>query len=252
MKTIRLIFAGAFLLATIGTSAQSLESDLEKALTLKKEYKEDDARNLFDDILRRDPNNVSALAHNSYLYATEGNRQSTNNEKEPYYKKSSEMAQKAISIDKSNADAHYSYAVALGRLSLLADSEERLKNAKLIKQEAETCVSLDPNYAGAHYILGRLNSEIANMPWYKVAAAEMIYNGIPEGTSYEKAEVYFNKAISLEPGYILYYKDAAVNYSYMGKKEKAKAMLNKAISLPNVTPDDPARKLECQKLLKNL
>ena len=252
MKTIRLILASAFLLATLGTSAQSLEGDLEKAISLKKEWKEDDARKLFDDILRRDPNNVSALANNAYLYATEGNRQATNTEKEKYYKKSSEMAQKAISLDKSNADAHYAYAVALGRLSLLADSEERLKNAKLIKQEAETCVALDPNYAGAHYILGRLNSEIANMPWYKVAAAEMIYDGIPEGTSYEKAEKAFNKAISIDPGYILYYMDAATNYSYMGKKDKAKEMLNKALSLPNVTPDDPGRKIEAKKRLDNL
>lgn len=231
---------------------QTIESMMAEAKRFEQAFKEKEALDKFNEVLLKNANEQEALTSASYLYSRVGERLKEKNARLEYFNKAANLAQKAIKLNDKDPEAHYTYAVALGRLSLMASSEEKLKNAKLIQTEAEKTLSLSPKHPGANYILGRLNSEISNMSTIKVMAAKALFGGVPEGCSFVKAENYFNKAMAYRPNYILYYLDAAQNYVYMGKKAEAKDLLNKAITMPMSTPDDPYRIQDCKSLLAKI
>ena len=231
---------------------QTIESMMAEARKYEFAFKEKEALEKYKEVLLKNANEQEALTSASYLYSKVGERSTEKTLRLDYFNKAAALAQKAIKQNNKDPEAHYAYAVALGRLSLMASSEEKLKNAKLIQTEAEKTLSLDAKHAGANYILGRLNSEISNMSTLKVMAAKALFGGIPEGCTFEKATSYFNKAMEYKPNYILYYLDAAQNFVYMGKKAEAKLLLIKAIELPMSTPDDPYRVQDCKRLLEKL
>lgn len=249
MRKLLVLTLALAMFSQVYAQTQSIEALITEGKRLQSIYKEKEALDKFEAALLKDPNNVEALHHASILLSKEGERQSSKEAKKPYFEKARNYSLKAIKLNEKEPEAHFTHAVALGRLSLLADSEEKLKNAKVIKQEAERTIQLNPRHAGAHHILGRLNREIANMSPIKVMAAKALYDGVPEGCTFEKAATYFQKAIELDPNYILYYYDAALNYEYWNKQDQAVSVLEKAIKLPLKTPDDPYRMNDCKKLL---
>ena len=232
--------------------AQDIPAQLNEAIRLQDQYKESIALQKFDNIIRKDPENMIALQHASYLYSIEGERKKTETEKRSYFVIAKKYAEKALSLETENAENHYNLALALGKISLLSGSEEKLRYAKQIKTEAEIAIKINPKHAPSFHVLGRLNREIANMSSIKVMAAKALFGGVPETCTFEKAENYFIKAIANRPNYILYYYDAALNASYMNKNAEAKKYLEKALSLPMLTPDDPYRVQDCKALLKKL
>lgn len=250
MKQLHLL--SFFILLTITAFAQDIETLLAEGKRLKAQYKEQEALSKFESVLKKEPDNEVALQQASYLLSVTGDRQKSREQQVASYERAQSYAQAGIRLNEKNAEHHFNYALALGRLSLLADSEGRLKNAKLIKQQAERALVLDPKHAGANHIMGRLNREISNMSSVKVLAAKALYGGVPENCSFAQAELYFQKAMQNRPGYILYYYDAALNYVYMGKKDEARKLLEKAVSLPMITPDDPYRVNDCKALLAKL
>ncbi len=234
------------------TIAQDVNQLLTDAKKLQDQYKEALALQKFELILKKEPNNKEALQHTSYLLSIEGDRKKTTEEKKIYFNNAKKFAEQALKLDNTDAENHYNLALALGRISMISSSEEKLKYAKQIKAEAEIAIKLDPKHAASYHMLGRLNREIANMSSIKVMAAKALYGGVPENCTFEKAEGYFNKAIQFRSNYILYYYDAAVNADYNNKKSEAKKLLEKAIALPMLTPDDPYRIQDCKALLKKL
>jgi tetratricopeptide (TPR) repeat protein len=234
------------------SNAQDVTSLIIEGKKLKTQFKDEESIVKFEEALKKEPENIEALQLASYQLSITGERKKTKEEKQKYFERAKSYAEKAVKLDPQQAESHYDLALALGRISLLADSEEKLKNAKLIKSEAEKAIALDPKHAGAYHILGRLNREIANMSAIKVMAAKALYGGIPEDCTFTKANDYFQKAIALNPKYILYYYDAALNFDYMNKKAEAKKLLEKALTLPMSTPDDPYRINDCKRLLEKL
>lgn len=234
---------------SINAFAQTAQQLIEEGKKLETQLKDNEAYDKFELAIEKDLNNDDAYTRASFLASKIGERQKDAALKKSYYSKAMIYAQKAVKLNDKNADAHFVYAVALGRQSLMAGSEEKLKNARLIKVEAERAIALDPKNAGAYHILARLNGEIANMSSIKVMAAKALYGGVPEGCTFEKAEAYHLKSIEYRPNYILFYYDAAVNYDRMGKKDKAIAMLKKGVATPMTTLDDPYRVADCKKML---
>lgn len=243
------LYVSALLLVSTLLHAQSANELVSEGKKLINQFKQKEALDKFEAAIVKEPTNAEALQNASYMLSQLGEKQKDNEAKKPYFEKARDYAVKAIKLNDKDDENHFVYAVALGRLSLIAGSEEKLKNAKLIKAEAERTIQLNPKNAGGYHILGRLNREIANMSAVKVMAAKAVFGGIPEGCSFDNAEKYFSKAMELRPNYILYYYDAALNYDYMGKKSQAKTLLQKAVTLPLAVPEDPYRINDCKNLL---
>jgi tetratricopeptide (TPR) repeat protein len=81
-------------------------------------------------------------------------------------------------------------------------------------------------------------------------ACDLLFGGMPEGVSIEKSLRYFNKAVTLQPDYILFrYAKACALYDNGDYKATIK-VLEEAVRLPPKEPDDHLRLTKCEALLK--
>ena len=263
MKTIlsfhfKKVFIGSLLLAGIYSNsfAQSNEELYTKGLKCKTEFKYDESLTIFQTLLKSDSNNVNYLANASISYSKSGFRLAAEDKKMEYYKTADYLAKKAVTADNNNAEAHYAYALALGRINENASSKQKIANAKLIKSEADMAIKLNPKHAGAYHILGRWHSTIAGFGMVEKVAINTLFGGVPQGGSYDASIEAFNNAIKYDPNYILHYYELANAYyqrnAGVNDLALASVMLKKALALPNLTPEDPDNKKKCEELLKKI
>jgi tetratricopeptide (TPR) repeat protein len=211
----KLIFIAVF--ATTSFLAQA-QNDLAKGLKLKSEKKWNESFLIFQQLLKSDSSNIDYLTNTSYLYSKLGNLKSVEAEKQAYFQKGAYLSRKAIAINKNNAQAHYTYALALGRINENASSKQKIANAKVIRSECEEAIKNDPKLAGAYHILGRWHRTIAGFNFIEKAAINTLYGGVPDGGSYEAAIENFSKAILAEPDDMLHKFELAETYRERGNK----------------------------------
>ncbi len=238
-------------------ASQNLETRLSEAIKLRKELKYEQSFNLFKQLLKADSANAVYLANTGFLYAKIGYSQPTEKQKTHYYTTASYLAKKAIAIDTNNAYAHYAYAFALGRLNENAGTRQKIANAKRIKSECEKALHLDASLGGCHHILGRWHRTVAGFSFVEKLAINSLFGGVPQGGSYDEAITEFQKAIVLEPHYILHYYELALTYyerNKAGDKSYANVWAAKALELaPNpFDADDLSTRNNCSELLLQL
>lgn len=211
----KIVLLSAFSLLNVFANAQT---ELSKALSLKSEKKWEESFKLFKHLLSTDSANLDLLTNTSYLYSKLGNLRTNEAEKQTYFKNAVYLSKKAIAINNTNAQAHYTYALALGRINENASSKQKIANAKVIRTECEEAIKYDPRLAGAFHILGRWHRTIADFNFVEKAAINTLYGGVPDGGSYEAAIENFSKAILIEPNEILHKYELAQTYLARGNK----------------------------------
>lgn len=236
----------------VAAIAQASDEQYAKALKLKTEFKYKEALPLFQALIKGDSSNVNYLQNGSYLYSKYGYFYAPEAEKMKYYQTAEYLAKKAIKLNEASADAHYVYAMALGRINENASSKQKIANAKLIKSEADRAVALNPKLAGAHHILGRWHRTIAGFNSVEKVMINSFFGGVPPGGSYDDAVKSFMLAIGLEPKAMTHQYELAQTYSDMGKSIEAKLWAKKALENTPVSDDDKKAKTECEALLKKL
>lgn len=240
---------------TIAAEAYSdPEKELKNAVYLQENGRWSEALPLFKSLLKNDSGSVELLWRTSYLYSQLGSKQPSEKVKQQWYLTSSQLAKKAISVSPKNANAHYAYALALGRMNENASSRTKIDYARLIKSEAETALKYDPKLAGPYHILGRWHRIVAGFNMIERTMINAVFGGMPAGT-YEDAIHNFEKAISLEPKVGIHYYELALTLNERDNKgdtEKAKQWLKKAMNIPAISPIDKEHRALCEGLLKEL
>ncbi len=236
MKKVMLFLALCFSIHTV-----SGQNDFAKALSLKSEKKWEESFRIFRQLLSSDSSNVDLLTNTSYLYSKLGNLRPTETEKQDYFRNAAYLSKKAIAINKTNAQAHYTYALALGRINENASSKQKIANAKVIRTECEEAIKYDSKLAGAYHILGRWHRTIANFNFVEKAAINTLYGGVPDGGSFESAIENFSKAVLLEPNDILHKYELAQTYldrDNKGDNVLANVWFKKVIDMKPIDEDD--------------
>jgi tetratricopeptide (TPR) repeat protein len=239
----------ALLFLALPFFAQSPAETFEKAMALKAEFKYKEAFPYFQALIKTDSNSVAYLANGSQVYTRYGYLYlKTDNEKQKYFQSAEYLAKKAIAKDEKNAEAHYAYALALGRINENASSKQKIANAKLIRKEVDRAIELNPKQAGAYHILGRWHATIAGFNAVEKAMINAFFGGVPPGGSYEDAIKAFQTAISLEPKNMIHQYEIANTYYAMSNKIYAKVWLDKAMLLPVVSDDNKIVFQKCKDL----
>lgn len=247
------IFLSLFtVIISLTAMAQSSEEQYAKAYKLKVEYKYKEAFPMFQALLKSDSSNVNYLQYASYCYSKYGFYYAPEAEKMKYYKTAEYLAKKAIKINETMADAHYAYAMALGRINENASSKQKIANAKLIKTEVDRAIALNPKLAGAHHILGRWNRTVAGFSSVEKIMINSFFGGVPPGGSYDDAVKAFMTAVGIEPKYMGHQYELAQTYYDMGKTVEAQLWAKKALEIVPSGDDDKKAKTDCEALLKKL
>jgi tetratricopeptide (TPR) repeat protein len=212
---------------------------------------EPDALNQFLQVLTIDSTNYESVWNASLLYSKIGRRLTDEDQQKTYYTKARQLAQKALRINGKDAESNYVMAVALGRMALISGAHDKVAAARDIQNYAQLALKYDPQHAGAWYVLGVWNYDVANLNFFERAAANVLFGGIPDGTAINAIADY-KKAIQLDPTYILYWKALGEAYDNVDQKDNAISALKTAVSLKPRTADDPDYIKQAQNLLKKL
>jgi tetratricopeptide (TPR) repeat protein len=162
-------------------------------------------------------------------------------------------AEAAIQADSTVADAHFSLALVLGRLSRTRGGKERVRFARTIYDETVRTLQLDPRHDGAYHILGMWNAEVKRLSGFtRFAAKTFLGAGFMDRASWDSAVVYMERAVALNPNHIYHHLELAGVYLDVDQPDKATEQLEAVERLPVGDPMDPYYKHEAAEALADM
>lgn len=203
----------------------------------------------YEKVLEMEPKNYTALHEASLLYSRLGNRLNTKDEKSTYFRKAKDLAQQSIDVNAGDPEGHFVMGVALGRISLISGSKEKVANVREIKKAAEEAIRLDNKHAGAWHLLGRVHVGAANASKAERIAANTFFGGLPKDCSTERGVECYRFALKYRPGFILYQFDLSEAHYFSEDFDECEKTLNALMSMKNSTLDDPGLKKSAQEML---
>lgn len=243
------------LLLVLSVSHMSFAQNHEmeaKADSLFNNFAEEEALELYQQILEEDPYNYTALWRTSLLYSRVGNLFDDEDRKKEYFQRGIELAEQALEADSTDVESNFVMSVAMGRQALIAGARDRVAAAREIKKYADRALEIDPEHPGVHHVLGRWHHRMANLSFGERTAAKILYGGIPDGSSNEKAIEHLQKAIDLNADFVLYHRDLALVYEEVGEEKEAVRSCEEALEVETRGAEDDDYKESCRDLIKKL
>jgi len=200
-----------------------------------------------------DANWKAAQAIANVAKQIQGNADSLKNRRDSLYAVGRVYAERAIRADSTGADGHYVLSMVLGRLSRTKGSKERVKYAKVIYDEAEKAVALNPNHDNAHHVLGAWNAEVKRLSGIQRFFAKTLFGGGFMGkANWNDAVSHLQRAVELNPQHIYHRLELAEVYVDLGQYSKAREQLMVIPTLANQDVQDAEYKQDAAALLEDI
>lgn len=178
---------------------------------------------------------------------------SKNTERDSLYSQAERYATRAVAANPQGADGHFALAASLGRVSLGLGTEARIRQARIIRQEALRTIALNPKHDGAYHILGRWNAEIMRLSGISRFFARNFLGGkVFKEASWNQAIANMQKAVELDPGRIYHHLELARIYADRKRQADAETQLQAVESLPLREVMDSAYKRQGAELQRRL
>ncbi|MEP6887079.1 MAG: tetratricopeptide repeat protein [Nitrospirales bacterium] len=171
------------------------------------------------------------------LYLDLGDEYQGETKRRAAYEEGARLAQRALAVDASNADAHYLYAANLGSAAQLKGVMASALTISNIKAHVRRALELKPNHAPALHMMGMMLEEL---PWFL-------------GGDAEGALLYLQRSIAADPHYIHARLDLAKAYIKRRNTNAARTELT-AILSSEFPPDESNQRHreEARRLLGSL
>jgi tetratricopeptide (TPR) repeat protein len=196
------------------------------------------------------PNNPVVLQKIARQYSDLATGQPDLAEKKHYAGIALEYSQRAVALDPQNAINVLSLAVCHGKLALYSDTRDKVKYSRLVWEEANHALALDPNYAWAHHVLGRWNCEVAAVNGVSKFLVKLLYSELPPA-SFNEGIRQLQIATKLEPDELSHWLELGFAYRAAGETDQARAQWNHCLSMHSRgVYDDTAMKTAHNELAK--
>lgn len=229
-------------------NAQDINTLLKDAQQLEASFKEPEALQKYLDVLRYQPNNLSALIRTSELYSILGKHQGTKDKQKEYYRNARAYAQKALHVNGNSSDANVVMALAMGRMALIASGDEKIKAIKEVKTYSEKSIQLDPNNYKGYHVLAKWHYEVSDLNSVEKWLVKVAYEALPKA-SLEDAIRYYEKSKQLNPSFLLNYLELAKAWHRKSNDKKAVELIETMLKMPNKIAEDANIKVKGKKLL---
>lgn len=224
-------------------------SALQKEAERLEPASEENAFLKYQEILKLQPGNMTALCKSSELCSSIGRRRATKDQKLVYFKAAQKFAGQALHVNPNSSEANFVMSIAMGRMALILGGREKIAAVDQIKKYAELSIKCDPGNYKPYHVLGRWHYEVSNLSGFERTFAKLFYGGVPPATL--KEAIYnYEKSRSLVPELKVNYMELAKCYYRNSEKQKALDYLRKTIAMPNKMQDDTRIQEDAKELLK--
>lgn len=174
-------------------------------------------------------------------------------EREKYYARGEQLARLAVKSNPNSSDAHFALAKALGRVALSKGKREKVKYAREVHDEVTASLRLDQTNAGALHVLGMWNAEIMRLNRVeRWAARNLLGGGVLGEASWDNAQQFLERAVSVEPHRIVHRLDLAGVYADRDETAKAREQYEMIARMPVLDFNDPRYKQLAEERLRSL
>lgn len=177
--------------------------------------------------------------------------QPTDDARREFATRALDYAQRAVALAPDNAVNVTSLAICHGHLALLGDTRAKVAYSKLIKEECERAIQLDPNNAWAHHLLGRWHGEVAAFGPVARFFAKLLYGGIPPASA-EEGYRQLTRATELEPGELNHWIDLGFACAATGRLDEARRDWRKGLAMRATSTHDAPAKQRAREALRRL
>jgi tetratricopeptide (TPR) repeat protein len=244
-------FLAILLLIARGLCAESASVLIAKGDALDAQLKSEEALRVYLQVEPLATNDTSLLIKIAKQYGESMTAISDDESKRKAGEYALTYALRAMKLSPNLSDAHLAVAICYGRLLDLVPVRTRVEYSRLVKQEAELAVKLDPKSDYAWHMLGRWNRAVATMSGLTRTLVKLVYGALP-AASLEDAEKCFQKAIELKRDRVAHHIELGQTLALLGKKVDARKSIELGLSLPNRERDDAETKARGQKTLMDL
>lgn len=160
-------------------------------------------------------------------------------------------SQRAVALNPNSAENVLSLAVCHGTLAVYSDTRTKIRYSRLVKEEAERALAIDPDYDWAHHLLGRWHYEVASLGAATRFFVRLIYGGLPDA-SVDKAVAHLERAVALAPQTAPHHLELGFAYAAAGRVADARAAFERGLALPSTGKHDEAAKTRAREKLETL
>lgn len=162
------------------------------------------------------------------------------------YQTAYDYADSAVAAGPKNSMAYTYRAVAGGKIALFKGVFSVGSIVKRVRNDCESAIALDPNNAIAYYVLGRTHAKLAEKPVMFRWPLGLAWGNLNDAIKF------YQKAVLLDPDFVMFRLDLAKAYIRDDEKQKAEEQLAVIPSIPIRDQDDDSLKTEAANLLQEL
>ncbi len=194
----------------------------------------------YRELLRARPVDYQALCNAARIGVDLGEFETNASRKDSLYAEALRYARRAAELEPTQAEAHFHIARALGHTALGASPRERVRLAVEVKERAERALRYAPDHAGALHIVGVWNAEVMRLNGIARTMARTFLGGSAlADASWSEAIRALERAVALEPQRIVHRLDLALIYRDAGRRNDARAQLDRVVQSPPADYNDP-------------
>lgn len=160
-------------------------------------------------------------------------------------------AKRAVELAPDHAVNVLSLAICYGKMAVFSDTRTKLEYSRLVRQEAERALALDPDYDWAHHVLGRWHLEVAELGAATRFFVRVVYGGLPEASRVEAIR-FLERAAELAPDRVPHQVELGFAYKAAGRVDEARRRFERALGLPSSELYDEAAKARARAALVKL
>ncbi len=175
----------------------------------------------------------------------------TADEKRQSVERALDHARRAAALEPTNAENVLSVAICLGKLAVFSGVRDKVRYSRLLREQADQALALDPNYAWAHHVLGRWHYEVADLGATARWIVKVFYGGLPAASTAEAIR-HLERAVALEPGQLKHHLELGFAYLAAAEPAKARAAFSTGLAMPSREKHDESAKARAQAALARL
>ena len=156
----------------------------------------------------------------------------TDDERRRYAQTALDYSLRAVALAPDNPENVLSLAICHGKLGVFSDTKTKIKYSRLVKEEAERALRLDPNYAWAHHVIGRWHYEVATLGATARFFVKLFYGGLPAASTAEAVH-HLRRAVALEPDELAHHLELGFALAADGDNARARAEFEKGLAMPD-------------------
>jgi tetratricopeptide (TPR) repeat protein len=174
----------------------------------------------------------------------------TENRRAALFTSGEEYARKAVALNPSGSDGHFSLARALGKTALSQSPKGRIRYATEIRSQALECLRIEPKHAGCLHVMGMWNAEVMRLSGFTRMIAKNFLGGKVFGTaSWNEAVRYMEASVSAEPDRVVHHLDLGYVYRDVKRDAESRREFEKVLSLPATDVNDRSYKEDARTAL---